>query len=101
MLKRRQPRGISGGGIVAAVLPPPEIARAISASPQGEGDLSFSSEEGILIYCRSRTIGQNNREVIMIAKSTRSALLLAAATGVLAAGMAATDANARVTRIVI
>src|SRR3954468_21184506 len=37
---------------------------------------------------------------IMIAKSTRSALLMAAATGVLAATMA-TDANARVTRIVI
>jgi len=43
MLKRRQPRGISGGGIVARVLPPPEIARAcalaISTSPQGGGDV--------------------------------------------------------------
>ena len=37
----------------------------------------------------------------MIAKSTRNALLLAAASGVLAAGMVATDANAKVTRIVI
>jgi len=37
----------------------------------------------------------------MIAKSTRSALLMAAGCGVLAAGMAATDANARVVRIVI
>jgi hypothetical protein len=37
----------------------------------------------------------------MLAKSTRSALLAAAATGVLAATMAATAADARVTRIVI
>jgi len=43
MLKRRQPRGISGGGIVAGALPPPEIARgrsrAISTSPQGGDDV--------------------------------------------------------------
>src|SRR5215831_11114849 len=37
----------------------------------------------------------------MIGKSTRSALLMAAGFGVLAAGMVATDANARVVRIVI
>jgi len=43
MLKRRQPRGISGGGIAVTTLPPPEIARgrarSISTSPQGGGHL--------------------------------------------------------------
>ncbi len=41
MLKRRQPRGISGGGIVADSSPHPKllVKLAISASPQGGGDL--------------------------------------------------------------
>jgi hypothetical protein len=53
MLKRRQPRGISGGGIVAAALPPPEIARDSRSQfrpPRvGGGDL--------WAHCRSRAKG--------------------------------------------